>query len=227
MSTNQQKIPNLEKRKPKGDIKFNLTLNDEQKDAKRIIMTAPITVLKGMAGSGKTLLACQIALDMLFKREIEKIVITRPTVAREEIGFLPGNLKEKLDPWLAPIYSNLYMLYDKEKIDRLLDDGTIEVLPFAFMRGRTLVNSFIIVDEAQNVSHNQTEMIISRLGLGSKMVICGDTSQIDLKNKKDSGMGFFKQLENRVEGFKIIELKQNHRHSIVPKILEIYKEFTD
>jgi phosphate starvation-inducible PhoH-like protein len=216
-----------EKRKPKGPIKFNVTLNEEQKEAKEIILNNPITVLKGMAGSGKTLLACQIALDMLFKREIEKIVITRPTVAREEIGFLPGNLKEKLDPWLAPIYSNLYILYNKEKIDKLLDEGIIEVLPFAFMRGRTLVNSFIIVDEAQNVTHAQTEMIVSRLGLGSKMVICGDTSQIDLKNKKESGMGFFTTLVDRVKGFKIFTLKKNHRHPIVPEILEIYKEYQD
>jgi phosphate starvation-inducible PhoH-like protein len=215
------------KRKPKGPIKFQINLNEEQKEAKKIILDNPITVLKGMAGSGKTLLACQIALDMLFKREVEKIVITRPTVAREEIGFLPGNLKEKLDPWLAPIYSNLYLLYNKEKIDKLLDEGVIEVLPFAFMRGRTLVNSFIIVDEAQNVSHNQTEMIMSRLGLGSKMVICGDTSQIDLKNKKESGMGFLTTLESKVKGFRIITLKQNHRHPIVPEILSIYKEFQD
>lgn len=216
-----------DKKKPKGPIKFNLSLNEEQKEAKNIILSNPITVLKGMAGSGKTLLACQVALDMLFKKEIDKIVITRPTVAREEIGFLPGNLKEKLDPWLAPIYSNLYLLYNREKIDQLLDDGVIEVLPFAFMRGRTLVNSFIIVDEAQNVSHLQTEMIMSRLGLGSKMVICGDMSQTDLKNKKESGMAFFQTLENKVEGFKIFVLKQNHRHPIVPEILQIYKEYQD
>jgi phosphate starvation-inducible PhoH-like protein len=216
-----------DKRKPKGAINFNIKLNQEQKDAKEIILHNPITVLKGMAGSGKTLLACQVALDMLFKREIEKIVITRPTVAREEIGFLPGNLKEKLDPWLAPIYSNLYMLYNREKIDKLLDEGTIEVLPFAFMRGRTLVNAFIIVDEAQNVSHTQTEMIISRLGINSKMVICGDTSQIDLKNKKESGMAFFTTLDKQVEGFKVVTLHENHRHPIVPKILEVYKEYQD
>lgn len=220
-------MDNSEVKKPKGEIKFNLTLNSEQKEAKRIILDNPITVLKGMAGSGKTLLACQIALDMLFKKEITKIVITRPTVSREEIGFLPGNMKEKLDPWLAPIYANLYMLYNKEKIDKLIEEGVIEVLPFAFMRGRTLVNSFIIVDEAQNVTHSQTEMIMSRLGLGSKMVICGDTSQIDLKNKKDSGMGFFHHLENKVKGFKIITLLENHRHPIVPEIINIYKEFND
>ena len=98
-----------EKRKPKGDIKFKLSLNEEQKEAKQVILDNPVVLLKGMAGSGKTLLACQIALDMVFKREMEKIVITRPTVAKEDIGFLPGDLKEKMDPWLAPIYSNLYL----------------------------------------------------------------------------------------------------------------------
>jgi phosphate starvation-inducible PhoH-like protein len=216
-----------EPKKLKGEIKFQISLNAEQKEAKRIIIDNPITVLKGMAGSGKTLLACQIALDMLFKKEVVKIVITRPTVSREEIGFLPGNMKEKLDPWLAPIYANLYMLYNKEKIDKLVEEGVIEVLPFAFMRGRTLVNSFIIVDEAQNVTHAQTEMIMSRLGLGSKMVICGDTSQIDLKNKKESGMAFFHHLEDKVKGFRIVTLKANHRHSIVPEILNIYKEYSD
>lgn len=221
----EQQHTQKEKRKPKGPIKFQVSLNDEQKEAKDIILHNPITVLKGMAGSGKTLLACQVALDLLFKKEITKIVITRPTVSREEIGFLPGDLKEKLDPWLAPIYSNLYLLYNREHIDKLLDNNVIEVLPFAFMRGRTLVDSFIIVDEAQNVTHYQTEMIMSRLGIGSKMVICGDTSQIDLKNKKESGMAFFSTLENKVSGFRMMTLKQNHRHDIVPEILEVYKEY--
>ena len=117
----------IEKRKPKNPIRFKINLNEEQKEAKNIILDNPITLLKGIAGSGKTLLACQIALDLLFRKDIEKIVITRPTVAREEIGFLPGDIKEKLDPWLSPIYTNLYLLYDKEKIDKLIADGTIEI----------------------------------------------------------------------------------------------------
>ncbi len=216
-----------EKRKPKGPIKFQISLNEEQKQAKDIILENPVTVLRGQAGSGKTLLACQVALDMLFKREIDKIVITRPTVAKEEIGFLPGNMKDKLDPWLAPVYANLYMLYNKEKIDKLLEEQVIEILPFAFMRGRTLVDSYVIVDEAQNVTHNQMEMVIGRLGVGSKMVICGDISQIDLKSKKESGFGFLNNLEAQVKGFKIFTLKQNHRHPIVSEILEVYKQYND
>ena len=110
---NPKKVSNLEKRKPKNPIKFKIDLNEEQKQAKAIIYDNPVTLLKGMAGSGKTLVACQTALDMFFKREVEKVVITRPTVAKEEIGFLPGDLKEKMDPWLAPIYANLQILYNK------------------------------------------------------------------------------------------------------------------
>lgn len=215
-----------EKRKPKGPIKFKIALNEEQKEAKSIILQNPVNVLRGSAGSGKTLLAVQIALDLLFSREIERIVITRPTVAKEDIGFLPGDLKEKMDPWLAPIYSNLYMLYDKAKIDALLQEGLIEILPFPFMRGRTLVNACVIVDEAQNVTQNQMEMVLGRLGIGSKIMICGDTSQIDLKNKKESGLDFTNTLASRIQGVKVIILKQNHRHPIVPEILEIYKEYS-
>ena len=216
-----------EKRKPKGDIKFKLSLNEEQKEAKQIILDNPVVLLKGMAGSGKTLLACQIALDMVFKREMEKIVITRPTVAKEDIGFLPGDLKEKMDPWLAPIYSNLYLLYDKEKIDKMVTENNIEIVPFAFMRGRTFPNCFVIVDECQNITHQQTEMMLGRLGKGGKMVFCGDLSQVDLKSKKDSGISFFTRLEEHIKGVKIITLKTNHRHEIVEEVLKVYAEFRD
>ena len=226
METNNTGKLNTEKRKPKGPVRFNLTLNEEQKTAKAEILNHTVTLLKGQAGSGKTLLACQIALDMFFTRQIEKIIITRPVVAAaDDIGYLPGSMKEKMDPWLAPIYANLYMLYNKETIDKLVEDQDIEILPFAFVRGRTFVNAVVIVDEAQNVSNGQTEMIVGRLGLNSKMIFCGDTSQIDLKNKKESGIDFFKILESRVSGVKVITLLQNHRHPIVPEILNVYKEY--
>ena len=159
-STDNKQTPWKNKRKPKGPIKFKISLNQEQKEAKSVIIEKPLTVLRGSAGSGKTLLACQIALDLLFTREIERIVITRPTVAKEDIGFLPGDISKKMDPWLAPIYSNLYMLYDRNKIDQLITEGIIEILPFPFMRGRTLVESCVIVDEAQNVTMGQMEMAI-------------------------------------------------------------------
>jgi phosphate starvation-inducible PhoH-like protein len=215
------------KNKPKNPIKFNLQLNDEQKEAKALILDNPIVVLKGMAGSGKTLVAVQAALDMLFTKEIEKIIITRPTVSKEDIGFLPGDLKEKMDPWLAPIYHNLYALYNKEKIDKELEKGTIEIVPFAFMRGRTFLNSFVIVDEAQNVTHDQMETVIGRLGKQSKMVICGDLAQIDLKNKKETGFSFLSRIEEHVQGFRVMALKQNHRHEIVSPILQVYQDFRD
>jgi len=216
---------NEQKRKPKGPIKFRMPLNEEQKEAKSIIMENPVTVLRGAAGSGKTLLACQVALDLLFNREIEKIIITRPTVAKDDIGYLPGDLKEKMDPWLAPIYSNLYALYDKERIDKLVAEDIIEILPFPFMRGRTFLNACVIVDEAQNVTMTQMEMALGRLGLSSKIMICGDSSQIDLKNKKDSGFDFLNIIAARVDGFKVITLKKNHRHPIVPVILDVYSEY--
>jgi phosphate starvation-inducible PhoH-like protein len=220
------KLNNTEKRKPKGPVKFHLTLNEEQKLAKADILTNTVTLLKGQAGSGKTLLACQIALDMFFTRQVEKIIITRPVVAAaDDIGYLPGGLKEKMDPWLAPIYANLYMLYNKETVDKMVESQDIEILPFAFVRGRTFVNAVVIVDEAQNVNGNQTEMIVGRLGLNSKMIFCGDTSQIDLRNKKESGIDFFKTLEARVPGVKVITLLKNHRHPIVPEILNVYKEY--
>jgi len=214
------------KRKPKNPIRFKIQLNEEQKTAKSIILDNPITLLKGGAGSGKTLLACNVGLDLLFRKEIDKIVITRPTVSKEEIGFLPGDIREKMDPWLAPIYSNLYMLYDKDKIDKEVANENIEIAPFAFMRGRTFVNSLIIVDECQNLTDSQTELILGRLGRESLMIFCGDLAQSDI-NKKKSGISFFKTLETRVEGVNVIDLKTNHRHEIVEPILKIYDDYRD
>jgi phosphate starvation-inducible protein PhoH and related proteins len=217
----------IQKRKPKFPIKFNLQLNEEQKQAKSVILSNPITLIKGHAGSGKTFVATQCALDMFFMKQVEKIIITRPTVSKEDIGFLPGDIREKMDPWLAPIYHNLYALYPKEKIDKHLENNDIEIVPFAFIRGRTFQNSFIIVDEAQNVTHSQMEAVIGRLGKHSTMVICGDIAQIDLKDKKESGLSFLSRVEEQVKGFKIVNLEQNHRHEIVSPILEVYKTFRD
>lgn len=217
---------NAERRKPKNEITFSISLNDEQKAAKALVLENTITLLKGQAGSGKTLLACQVALDLFFNRKIEKIIITRPVVdAANPMGFLPGDIKAKMDPWLAPIYANLYMLYDKAAIDKMIENQDIEIIPFTFVRGRTFVDSCVIVDECQNVSGKQTEMIIGRLGINSKMLFCGDTSQIDLKTKKESGIDFFKILESRIEGVKVITLLKNHRNPIVPPILDIYREY--
>ena len=215
---------NTQKRVPKNPIKFQLSLNEEQKEAKRLIVENAITVIKGKAGSGKTLVACQAALDMLFTRQIDSIVITRPTVSKEDIGFLPGSLAEKMDPWVSPIYANMYNLYRRDKIDQIIADNFVEIVPLSFMRGRTFLNSFIIVDEAQNVTNEQMEMILSRIGINSKMVICGDLRQNDLKVRSSSGFDFLCKLEGKVNSFNVIELLKNHRHSIVDEILREYND---
>ena len=208
----------------KNPIKFKITLNEEQKEAKAKILENTLTLLAGKAGSGKTMLACQIALDGLFRRQYEKIIITRPTVSKEDIGFLPGDLREKMDPWVQPIYQNMYALYDKEKIEKCIEEGKIEIVPVSFMRGRTFLDSCIIVDEAQNVTHEQMEMIVTRIGLRSKMIICGDDNQVDLKSKRDSGFRFLYTAARRVKNMVGITLFQNHRDPIVDDLLEVYEE---
>jgi len=217
-----------QKRKPKNPIHFQIQLNDEQKEAKRAILENTITVLRGSAGSGKSMVAAQCALDLLFRREIEKIVITRPTVTSgEEVGFLPGGIDDKLAPFTAPVYDNMYRIYNKEKIDKCLQEGLIEVIPLAFMRGRNLSNCCVVVDEAQNITHRQMELLLGRLCNGSKMIVCGDVAQIDLKDKKTSGFDFITKNFKDVNGFAIYTLKTNHRHPIVEDVLKIYQEYRD
>ena len=215
------------KRVPKKPISFSIQLNEEQKLAKDVILNNTITLLAGAAGSGKTLLACNVALDGLFRRQYDKIIITRPTVSKEEIGFLPGDMREKMDPWVQPIYQNFYTLYGKEKMQKYLDGGQIEIVPVSFMRGRTFLDSIVIVDEAQNVTHEQMEMIASRLGLRSKMIICGDAHQIDLRKKSDSGFKFLYKASKKIKNLEAITLRKNHREPIVEDILEYYKEEQD
>lgn len=206
--------------------KFKITLNGEQKEAKELVLQNTISVLHGKAGSGKTLLACQIALDGLVKKEYKKIVITRPTVSKEDIGYLPGDLREKMQPWISPIVTNFYLLYDKFKIDQMMNEGVIEIAPVSFMRGLTFLNSCIIVDEAQNITDEQMEMIVTRIGLDSRMIICGDVSQIDLRHKGDSGFKFICDCveKKKIPGMVSIELKTNHRNSIVDYLVEAYAE---
>jgi phosphate starvation-inducible PhoH-like protein len=216
------------KRKPKGPIKFQINLTEEQKQAKATIMSNTVTVLKGSAGSGKSMVAAQVALDMLFKRDIEKIVLTRPAVTSgEDLGFLPGDKDAKLAPYTAAIYDNMYRLYKKEIVDKHLQEGNIEVIPLAFMRGRNLSNCMVVVDEAQNITHRQMELMLGRLCHGSKMILCGDTAQIDLKDKKMSGFDFICKNFTQVQGFSVVTLKTNHRHEIVEDILKIYNDYRD
>jgi phosphate starvation-inducible PhoH-like protein len=215
-----------EKRKPKGPIKFNIQLNEEQKRAKELILNSTITVLRGKAGSGKSMLAANIALDLLFRKDIEKIIITRPTVvAGEDIGYLPGDVNEKLAPFTAPVYENMHRLYNKEKIEKCIAEGEIEIVPVSFMRGRNFTNCLVVVDEAQNLTDNQTELLLTRICSGSKMIFCGDGAQIDLRDKKTSGFDVICKHMKEVPGFSVITLEKNHRHPIVDDILEVYKSF--
>jgi len=213
-----------EKRIIKNPIKFKIPLNEEQKKAKDEILNNTLTILAGRAGSGKTLLACQVALDGLLRRHYDKIIITRPTVSKEEIGFLPGDLREKMDPWIQPIYQNMFALYDKVKIEKLIADDKIEIVPLAFMRGRTFLDSCIIVDEAQNVTHEQMEMIATRIGLRSKMIVCGDDHQVDLKSRRESGFRFLYTAARKVKKMCSITLIKNHRDPIVDDLITIYED---
>jgi len=214
----------ISKKSPKNPIKFLIPLNEEQKQAKSIILDNKITILKGQAGSGKSMLAAQIALDLLFRKDIDRIILTRPAVTSgEDIGFLPGTKEDKLAPYTAAIYDNMYRLYNKEKIDKELIDGRIEVIPLAFMRGRNLSNCLVVIDEAQNITNRQMELLLGRICVGTKMIICGDAAQIDLKDRKMSGFHFICTNFKEVPGFEVVTLKTNHRDPIVENILEIYK----
>ena len=213
-----------EKRRPKSPIKFHLQLNEEQKAAKEVILSSTITLLAGKAGSGKTLLACQAALDGLFSLQYDKIVITRPTVSKEDIGFLPGDLHQKMDPWVQPIYQNMYALYGKDRIQPYIERGDIEIVPLSFMRGRTFCKHAVLVDEAQNVTMEQMEMIVTRLGIGSKMIICGDDGQVDLKNRGDSGFKFLYSAARKIKGLSAVTLLKNHRDPIVDDLIDLYEE---
>jgi phosphate starvation-inducible PhoH-like protein len=215
---------NKEKTPPKTDIKYTITLSDEQKHAKAKIIETPFNFLLGQAGSGKTLLAVQIALDMFFKRQVNKIIITRPTVSNEDNGFLPGSLAEKMDPWLVPLRSNMRKVYNKPDIlDKMEKEENIELVSLAHFRGRTFDNAICIVDEFQNLTKQQLQMVLSRLGKDSIMILTGDKHQIDLKFKNDSAIHDVPKIKGSKFVNEII-LKDNHRHEALTEILRLLNE---
>jgi phosphate starvation-inducible PhoH-like protein len=212
---------NIAKKPPKGPVRFSLTLSEEQKAAKQAILHHPYNFIVGKAGSGKTLLACQIALDMFFKRQINKIIITRPTVSTEDNGFLPGSEKEKMEPWLVPIRSNMRKIYNKPLIlEKMEKDESIELCSLAHFRGRTFENAIVIVDEFQNLTRSQFRMALGRIGKGSTMIFCGDNQQIDLKDKNYSAIHDVPKISNSQYVYKRV-LEDNHRHVAIDEVFEM------
>ena len=199
----------------------------KQKEYVQSLKTNQIVISLGPAGTGKTYLAVAVALSMLLEKKVERIILSRPAVeAGEKLGFLPGDMKEKIDPYLRPLYDALYDLLDYEKIQRKIESGEIEIAPLAFMRGRTLKNSFAILDEAQNATETQIKMFLTRIGENSKLVVNGDPSQIDLPNKSHSGLIKSQTILKNIKGISIVNFdhKDVMRHPLVTKIVEAYQK---
>ena len=205
--------------------------SEKQKNYIRALKESDIVISAGPAGTGKTFLAVAVALTMLLDKKIERIILSRPAVeAGERLGFLPGDMKEKVDPYLRPLYDALYELFGAEKIAKKIETGEIEIAPLAFMRGRTLKNCFAILDEAQNATETQIKMFLTRIGENSKLIVNGDPSQIDLINKSQSGLIKSKNILKNIKEIKIVEFDHNDvvRHPLVSKIIRAYqKKSTD
>ena len=202
----------------------------KQKEYVRSLKTNQIVISLGPAGTGKTYLAVAVALSMLLEKKVERIILSRPAVeAGERLGFLPGDMKDKIDPYLRPLYDSLYDLLDYDKIQRKIESGAIEIAPLAFMRGRTLKNSFAILDEAQNATETQIKMFLTRIGENSKLVVNGDPSQVDLPNKNQSGLIKSQAILKGIKEISVINFDHQDvvRHPLVTKIIEAYQKNTN
>ncbi len=209
-----------------GKPVYAKTIN--QKHYIKAINTNDLVFGIGPAGTGKTYVAVMQAISKLRDGSIKKIILTRPAVeAGENLGFLPGDLKEKIDPYLRPLYDALYEGLGIKQTEDLIERGTIEIAPLAYMRGRTLENAYVILDEAQNTTTNQMKLFLTRLGFNSKMIVTGDITQIDLPKKKGSGLVQATDLLRNVDGIEIIEFERVDviRHPLVQKVLERYENF--
>lgn len=210
------KEPNRER---KNDIKYNVQLNEEQKEAKRLIRENQIVVITGRAGCGKSLVSAQTALDFLFKKECDKILVTRAAVeVGHSLGFLPGSLNEKFDPYLEAFKENLYKCYDKVKIEQVINDGKIVALPVQFIRGKT-IDDVLVVEEAQNLTKAEMLAILTRLGKTGKIVINGDNEQKDIRDEYN-GLIYVIELSKKIKDIKWVKLKENHRSDLVGQILD-------
>ncbi len=201
--------------------------SEKQSDYIKALKENDIVMSLGPAGTGKSFLAVSVGVTMLIEKKIERVILSRPAVeAGEKLGFLPGDMKEKVDPYLRPLYDALYELFGTDKIDKKIESGEIEIAPLAFMRGRTLKNCFAILDEAQNATETQIKMFLTRIGENSKLVVNGDPSQIDLINKSQSGLIKSTKLLKHLKEIKIIEFDHNDvvRHPLVSKIIKAYQK---
>jgi len=202
----------------------------KQKEYVKSLKTNKIVMSLGPAGTGKTYLAVAVALSTLLEKKVERIILSRPAVeAGEKLGFLPGDMKDKIDPYLRPLYDSLYDLLDYDKIQRKIESGAIEIAPLAFMRGRTLKNSFAILDEAQNATEIQIKMFLTRIGENSKLVVNGDPSQIDLPNKNHSGLVKSQSILKGIKEIAVVNFDHQDvmRDPLVTKIVEAYQKNTD
>jgi len=201
--------------------------SEKQKNYVRALKEKDIIISSGPAGTGKTFLAVAVALTMLLNKKIERIILSRPAVeAGERLGFLPGDMRDKVDPYLRPLYDSLYDLLDYEKIQKKIEIGDIEIAPLAFMRGRTLKNCFAILDEAQNATDTQIKMFLTRIGENSKIVINGDPSQIDLPNRNSSGLKKSEKILEHIKEISVVNFDHSDvvRHPLVSKIVKAYAE---
>jgi len=199
----------------------------KQKEYVKSLKNNQIIMSLGPAGTGKTYLAVAVALSMLLEKKVERIILSRPAVeAGERLGFLPGDMKDKIDPYLRPLYDSLYDLLGYDKIQRKIESGAIEIAPLAFMRGRTLKNSFAILDEAQNATETQIKMFLTRIGENSKLVVNGDPSQVDLPNKNQSGLIKSQAILKGIKEISVINFDHQDvmRHPLVTKIVEAYQK---
>ena len=200
--------------------------SEKQSEYIKALKENDIVMSLGPAGTGKSFLAVSVAITLLMEKKIDRVILSRPAVeAGEKLGFLPGDMKEKVDPYLRPLYDALYELFGADKIEKKIETGEIEIAPLAFMRGRTLKNCFAILDEAQNATETQIKMFLTRIGENSKLVVNGDPSQVDLINKKDSGLIKSKKILKDLDEIKIIEFDHNDvvRHPLVSKIIKAYQ----
>jgi len=226
---NQTTVQPLEEviKTPKRSV---IPRSKKQKEYVKALKTNQVIMSLGPAGTGKTYLAVAVALTMLLEKKVERIILSRPAVeAGERLGFLPGDMKEKIDPYLRPLYDSLHDLFDYDKIQKKIESGEIEIAPLAFMRGRTLKNSFAILDEAQNATRTQIKMFLTRIGENSKLVVNGDPSQIDLPNKNHSGLIESQKILKGIKEISIINFDHNDviRHPLVTKIVEAYQKNTN